>query len=231
MSCRHDLALTNCMKCYPNTGKINPGPDSEYELNLDGPGAALRAKTILVDMDSMIAEFYWRILSDYWNHTGVRLPDDFINGWDSKFPNGQSMHDYFSRPGFFRELEPVPGGLEVLKKYHDQGHEIVVASSATLTNAPGEKFEWLSEYAPWIHRDRVAFFKEKWRLQGDILLDDHHENARKFKIFNPKGKTAGILYPYNQGNRNCFDVLADGYRQFELAWIEIDAALSRWTKE
>jgi hypothetical protein len=39
MSCRHDLALGTCTKCYPATGKIDPGPEEEYEENLEGPGA------------------------------------------------------------------------------------------------------------------------------------------------------------------------------------------------
>jgi hypothetical protein len=39
MSCRHDLANGTCTRCYPATGKITPGPEEDYEDNLDGPGA------------------------------------------------------------------------------------------------------------------------------------------------------------------------------------------------
>lgn len=39
MSCRHDLANTTCVRCYPETGKIDPGPEEDYEGNLEGPGA------------------------------------------------------------------------------------------------------------------------------------------------------------------------------------------------
>jgi len=36
MSCRHDLALTRCKVCYPETGDIEPEGDGD---SLDGPGA------------------------------------------------------------------------------------------------------------------------------------------------------------------------------------------------
>jgi len=46
MSCRHDLALTTCMRCYPATGTIAPGPECDYAPNLDGPGAVTMSDTL-----------------------------------------------------------------------------------------------------------------------------------------------------------------------------------------
>lgn len=39
MSCRHDLATGTCSRCYPSTGKVHPGPEEEYEDNMEGVGA------------------------------------------------------------------------------------------------------------------------------------------------------------------------------------------------
>lgn len=39
MSCRHDLALTRCKVCYPETGDTVPEGDGD---SLDGPGAVDR---------------------------------------------------------------------------------------------------------------------------------------------------------------------------------------------
>jgi hypothetical protein len=44
MSCRHDLALGTCRRCYPSTGTSDPGPEGNYEENLEGPGAITREK-------------------------------------------------------------------------------------------------------------------------------------------------------------------------------------------
>ena len=41
MSCRHDLALGTCRRCYPETGTIDPGPEESYKPNLEGPGAVM----------------------------------------------------------------------------------------------------------------------------------------------------------------------------------------------
>jgi hypothetical protein len=42
MSCRHNLALTTCRVCYPETGTVEPVDDSTD--NLDGPGAIPRKR-------------------------------------------------------------------------------------------------------------------------------------------------------------------------------------------
>jgi hypothetical protein len=42
MSCRHDLANTTCRRCWPSTGTVEPGPEGEYEPNMEGPGAITR---------------------------------------------------------------------------------------------------------------------------------------------------------------------------------------------
>jgi hypothetical protein len=44
MSCRHDLATGTCNRCYPNTGTIEPGPEEEYEPNMEGIGAVTAAE-------------------------------------------------------------------------------------------------------------------------------------------------------------------------------------------
>ncbi len=186
-------------------------------------------KVILTDMDSIIADFYFGVLDAYKADTGVDLPPEYIGGWDCDFPNGKNIFHYFSQPGFFRNLKVIPGSQEVLKALHDQGNEIVIASAATLTNAPGEKYEWLDEHFPWIKRDRVFFGKEKFRLRGDVLIDDHHLNVKAWKEQNRFGVTLGITYPYNAAHEAEFDTLAVGYQEMDKAWKTIAKELAFWT--
>ena len=42
MSCRHELANGTCRRCYPDRGTVDPGPEEEYEDNLEGLGAVSR---------------------------------------------------------------------------------------------------------------------------------------------------------------------------------------------
>lgn len=48
MSCRHNLANGTCIRCYPdnpfgreNKDRADPGPEENYEPNLEGPGATI----------------------------------------------------------------------------------------------------------------------------------------------------------------------------------------------
>jgi 5'-nucleotidase len=181
------------------------------------------SKTILCDMDSITADFFYGCLDAYKEDTGVDLDPDVIGRWDPALPNGRTLLDYFGAPGFFLNLRPIPGAQEALKRLHDKGHQIVIASSAMLTHAPGEKYLWLEKYFPWIDRKRVNFIAEKWRLKGDILIDDHHENTKAWSKAHPDGITFGITYPYNTAHSEHFTYLVESYTDFAGAWRRIEA--------
>ena len=188
-------------------------------------------KIILCDMDSVIADFYQGCLDAYLAEenalrreaglepTGVA--QDVLKTWDAKFPNGKDCYAYFSQPGFFRNLAPVRRSQEVLKEWHDRGHQVVILSAATLTNAPGEKFEWLTEHFPWIHRDNVVFTKRKELVRGDLFIDDHASNAKAYRKANPNTPIIGIRYPYNLEETAEFTYVADDYTDLDAAWEEI----------
>lgn len=178
--------------------------------------------TILVDMDSIIADFYFAVLGMYSKEAGVPVDPNISPDWDATFPNGKTSNDYFSQPGFFRNLAPIPESQRVVRSWYDDGHEVVIASAATLTNAPGEKFEWLSEHYPWLSRNKVFFGKEKYRLRGDVLIDDHQGNAALYRQHNPEALVIGIEYPYNRESGQSFSFLAKDFQNFESAWRSID---------
>jgi 5'-nucleotidase len=180
-------------------------------------------KTALVDMDSMIADFYWGCLDAYEKETGDKPRPNVLDTWDAKFPNGKDCFAYFSQPGFFRTLKPVGRAQQVLKDWHDRGAEIIILTAATLTNAPGEKFEWLTEHYPWIHRDNVMMAKRKEKVRGDLFLDDHGANAKKYRAERANDNTPiiGITYPYNIDDYQHFDWLVNDYMNLDRAWSTI----------
>jgi 5'-nucleotidase len=183
------------------------------------------SKVILCDMDSILADFYFRILEMHQQETGVVLDPHHIDTWD-KTLSGVSMYHYFSQPGFFRGLRPVPGALEVLNRLHSAGHEIVVVTAvAGLGNAPGEKFAWLKEHLPWLVSNRVFMCKEKYRIRGDVLIDDHPENASQYRLHNPEALVIGIEYPYNRDCQDAFTHLVPSFLDFPRAWRDIEIIL------
>lgn len=182
-------------------------------------------RTILLDLDCITADFYFGLLDAYRADTDEELHHSYIDEWDKVFPNGKNLQYYFGQPDFFRNLKPVPGAKEILTALHEAGNELVVVSAATLTSVPGQKFEWLSEHFPFIERKRVFFGVEKWRVRGDVLIDDHYTNVSAWKGANPSGYAIGIAYPYNVSNAGDFDFLAESYTDFSRAWRQIGLRL------
>lgn len=179
-------------------------------------------KTILVDMDSIIADFYFKILELYEAETGDLPPADALATWDAKMPNGKDSFAYFSQPGFFKTLAPIPGARAFISKAKALGHDVLIVTSATLTNAPGEKFEWLSQYLPRFDRKQVIVSSRKDRVMGDVLIDDHAANTGPWLKANPGGIAIGIEYPYNVGKPEAFTHLVPSYTDFRGAWQKID---------
>ncbi len=183
------------------------------------------SKTIICDMDSIVADFYFGILDAHEAETGSHLPHNHIDAWD-KTLDGVSMYKYFSKPGFFRTLKPIPGAHRVLKGLHDDGYEIVIATAiAGLGHAPDEKFCWLTEHYPWIHRNTVFMCKDKFRIRGDVFIDDHQDNTSLYMKHNPDALVLGIAYPYNMEHLQDFTHLVGSYLDFEQAWADIDALI------
>lgn len=176
-------------------------------------------------MDSIIADFYYGILRAYEEKTGQKAPPDQLGEWDAKLPDGSSCIEYFSKPGFFRGLRPIYGGLSFIREARAYGHEVVIVTSATLTNAPGEKFEWLSYHLPEFPRRDVIMATRKGLIQGDALIDDHAHNAKAFTEAQPEALVVGIEYPYNKGDREHFDFLAPSYLDLEGAWAQLSRYL------
>lgn len=191
----------------------------------------MRPLTILVDMDSILADFCGGLTAIYNAKHGTSLDTSYFTDWDTRLPNGHTMFDYFSRPGFFRSLPVIPGSQFSLKNWIYQGHEVIVVSTATLTNAPSEKYEWLKEHFQWIPRDNIVFAKRKYLVRGDVLIDDYHLNVEEWKKHNPSGLALGIEYEYNRPQADKFDYLFDGYENYEAAWHRIRTIVSDYEWE
>lgn len=178
-------------------------------------------KTILVDMDSIVADFYFEVIRRYTAETGHVPPPDVLGHWDAKLPNGKDSYAYFKEPGFFLACAPIPGALEFLQTAKDQGHDVLILSAATLTNAPGEKYEWFTKHMPSFSRDQIMFAKRKDLVRGDVLIDDHGKNTSAWLAKNPQGLAVGIEYPYNVVCPEAFTHLIPSYLDFAGAWQKI----------
>ena len=134
---------------------------------------------ILIDMDDTIAAFTSRALDLLaQRHPHVPLPD--VN--HTTFPLANSfaaehkplVMALFMEPGFFSEMEPIPGAVAALHSMVEAGYDVRICSSP-LASSPrclAEKAEWIMQHLgrQWI--DRLVLTRDKTIVRGSILIDD-----------------------------------------------------------
>lgn len=150
-----------------------------------------------VDMDSILADMLGGCFDGYVAATGLARPHvEDVDTWDWKFPNGDSLYTYFSVPGFFAKLKPLPGAVAGVCSLKDMGYDVRILTSAPFRTAPTEKFDWIAEHLPGFKLRDVIVSSHKGVL-GHLLIDDYAENAKAFVSANPYGFVATLAYGYN----------------------------------
>jgi len=78
------------------------------------------------------------------------------------------------RPGFFLNLEPLPGAIEALRTLLALGFDVRICTSPKkiFDNCVAEKFAWLKKHLGEEFVERIVLTRDKTLVQGDILVDD-----------------------------------------------------------
>jgi 5'(3')-deoxyribonucleotidase len=190
-------------------------------------------KTLLVDMDSIFADLISAWVEEYNQLAGTNHTIEDAKSWDlAKAINGDPKIAYgiFDRPGFFRNLKPIPGAIETLRSLKNKGHRLVIATAHSVyaPHSAAEKVAWLHDYMPWIIHKDVMIGHAKELLRADALIDDGPHNLTKYRAAWPLARLITIGYPYNEEFRGKIDLYADGYKDFTGAWAQIEAFIDQW---
>lgn len=151
---------------------------------------------ILVDMDGVLCNLIEKWFATYNKEYGDTLHLDRMVEWGPhRFARaGKSVYKYLSKPGFFRDLRPIPGAIDGMRRLVDLGHDVVVVTAAR--NGHRDKIDWLKEHMPFLPPHNIVFAHRKDLVRGDILFDDAPHNLEAFL---PYGQPVAMAYPYNQG--------------------------------
>jgi 5'(3')-deoxyribonucleotidase len=182
---------------------------------------------LAVDMDEVLADTLGKQLALYNRHYGASVVPNDLNGVELSDivppEHRQWVIDVFHGPGFFADIQPVPGALEVMERLCRK-HSVYIASAAT--EFPGsfrDKMNWLARYLPQIPTTSIIFCGEKSVLGVDYLVDDspyHFEGLRG----------VGLLFdaPHNRPRDGREDryIRVHGWDQLEAA-IELHEARKR----
>ncbi|MDF2506351.1 MAG: 5-3-deoxyribonucleotidase [Microbacterium sp.] len=154
---------------------------------------------ILVDLDGVLASWHGGV-SERLETQGFDVSTLNHSLWDLGIDDAardriKSVH---AQPGFYRHLQPIPGGIEVVRELARQGHQVRICSSPDSTNptCASDKIAWVREHLgpEWVKR--LILTDDKTVVRGDVLIDDKPLITGDE---NPEWKHIIFTQPYNAG--------------------------------
>jgi len=169
---------------------------------------------IVLDMDDVLTQTNQHWVDCYNKDWDDDRTLEHIKGWNIHYwvrPEcGKRIYDYLSKPGFYRNMQPVKGAVEGVKSLLAAGHDIVVATAAPVSSPTSveEKKEWIREHMPFFKLSNLLICHRKELIKGDLLFDDGSHNLRDFL-----GVAVCMSRPWNRGEPHA-DVWVNGWSDF-----------------
>ena len=177
--------------------------------------------TILVDMDDTIEQLLQAWIRDANEEYNRNVSYEDVTSWDvsAAFPGltREQVYGIPMRPGFWKNVDPIPGAAESLKRLMDAGHEVYIVTATPHESVPEKIKEHLFKYFPFLSWRQVIITGNKQLIRGDVLIDDgvHNlEGGEYFKIL--------MTAPHNR------DYDAEGNGMIRVHnWAEIEEVIHR----
>lgn len=138
---------------------------------------SIENRTVLVDMDGVMANFDASALASIEPGQIVERSEFYV-AHDYPIELRPSIEAVYNAPGFFENLEPMPGLFEAWQAMIDAGYNPQVASAPLTSNptAVEGKIKWLDrvmvpEFGVGVVEDAIID-KDKWKYGGLALVDD-----------------------------------------------------------
>lgn len=142
---------------------------------------------IVLDQDEVICSWVARILEWYNHDYGTSFTrQDVTDYWAMENilgPQGKPfIRSCMRYPEFYRDLDPMPGAIDGVKKLIDAGHDVVIATAIPPSAgiAFHGKLEWIRRNMPFFNTKNFIAIQRKSLLDGDILVDDGPHNIKEW---------------------------------------------------
>lgn len=185
---------------------------------------------ILCDLDEITVDLFEKWLGIYNKEHNDTLSKNNVmwNGLHKESKIGHKIYEYLHQPGFFADLNPIPGAIEALKEFHDDGHEITILSAPSYPGTSAlDKMDWVQKFLPFIHKRQVLLGWQKQKVKGHVLIDDGPENIKNYRKAWPDAHIFTIAYNHNKDVKHLTDVYALDCNDTEAAWRHIRAAVKQ----
>ena len=130
-------------------------------------------------MDGVLADVYSQFLRLELKETGIKQNIESLYG-KTEADAFSNYEQYVHSIDFFRKAPTIPGSIEGLRYLNHKYSVLIVSSAMEFRDSLIEKYEWLSEFYPFISWKQIVFCGEKSVVKGDIMIDDHPKNLDFF---------------------------------------------------
>lgn len=147
---------------------------------------------ILIDMDGVLCEWVraaiqrYQLLFPHLPYTPEEQLSTFYmeDSWPSRAECINALHEVLNSPRFYRNLEPVAGGVEALKNMQEltEGGAPIEPRICTSPWTYSHEQDCFSDKALWVEEhlgrwwtNRLILAKDKTLVRGHILIDDKPE--------------------------------------------------------
>ena len=152
---------------------------------------------ILVDMDDtierLLEELVNRANRKYHQNVAVEDVTDWAIAPAFEGITKRQILDAMNAPGFWLDVEPIPGAAEALKHFMDEGHEVYIVTATEPEHVTDKMRDLLFRCFPFLSWKQVIITCNKQLIRGDVLIDDGIHNLEG-------GDYRKILFtaPYNR---------------------------------
>jgi len=162
---------------------------------------------IVLDLDGVVVGFFQKLVAMYnkrYSNDPLTL-DDINCELEQLGPErAERLIGMFNEPGWFLDLEPLPGAINTISHYINGGYQIVICTApARYTDgringtSAAEKFVWIQEHLPMLG-NRITIAQHKEDVNGDLFLDDTPYQVINWCESNPGGIGVLIDQPWNK---------------------------------
>lgn len=180
--------------------------------------------TILVDVDNVLEDLNTAWVNAINEKYGTSVIPNEIFDWDiQKFFPTLTRNQVFSplhTEEFWENLKPLNGSQKYLKQLIEDGHKIVIVTSAH-PDTIAHKHKFISRNFPFIPFKNTIITSQKQLICGDVMIDDAPHNLKN-------GSYRGILMSASH-NIN-YDAEANGFIRLN-SWAKIYQTINQIAKE
>lgn len=174
-------------------------------------------KTLLIDQDCTLVDMLPPWLRRYNEIKGTNVQVSDIKDYDVGLvcADQKVLYDILDEPGFFYNMDPMPGAQIYFQKLLDEGYDLVVVTQPPrkVDLAIRDKRRWMKKYFDF-PLENMIFCHRKNLIDGALLFDDKPSHLVEWKKFHPNGLLATLDWQFNKVDVDFRGSLKNGWSEF-----------------